>query len=219
MWLSTDPAMGEYIPQAPMNDEARRYNQNLPGMGGVFNTVNLHTYHYAGNNPVRYTDPTGKLSKDKITKDEIDKVGLKKPIPLPEFVNRYMKDEGWILVDPSQQDEINTELKEKADNDNPHWSVSSKRETSGPLYEVIPLTDTEQAFNDLNDALYQRGYPNRESNRSPQDHGSKRYDYSGRIYTVRVRDEETGHEAHFVYREYFDINNDGNIDAWKPAHE
>jgi RHS repeat-associated protein len=62
MWLSTDPAMGEYIPQAPINDEARKYNQNLPGMGGVFNTVNLHVYHYAGNNPVRYTDPTGEAS-------------------------------------------------------------------------------------------------------------------------------------------------------------
>ncbi|MDR2073541.1 MAG: RHS repeat-associated core domain-containing protein, partial [Spirochaetaceae bacterium] len=59
-WLSTDPAMGEYIPRAPMNDEARKYNQNLPGMGSVFSTVNLHVYHYAGNNPVRYTDPTGR---------------------------------------------------------------------------------------------------------------------------------------------------------------
>jgi hypothetical protein len=28
-------------------------------MGGVFNYVNLHVYHYAGNNPVKYTDPDG----------------------------------------------------------------------------------------------------------------------------------------------------------------
>jgi hypothetical protein len=28
-------------------------------MGGVFNVVNLHTYHYAGNNPVKYVDPDG----------------------------------------------------------------------------------------------------------------------------------------------------------------
>ena len=30
-------------------------------MGGVFNVVNLHLYHYAGNNPVKYTDPDGRI--------------------------------------------------------------------------------------------------------------------------------------------------------------
>ena len=53
--------MGEYIPQAPVNDEAKQHNQNLPGLGGVFNTVNLNLYHYAGNNPVCYTDPNGQF--------------------------------------------------------------------------------------------------------------------------------------------------------------
>ena len=59
-WISSDPALGEYIPQAPVNDEAKKSNQNLPGIGGVFNTVNLQLYHYAGNNPVKYTDPDGR---------------------------------------------------------------------------------------------------------------------------------------------------------------
>jgi len=58
-WLSGDPAMGEYVPVASINDGARKRNGNLPGMGGVFNHVNLHAYHYAGNNPVKYTDPDG----------------------------------------------------------------------------------------------------------------------------------------------------------------
>jgi RHS repeat-associated protein len=64
-WLSGDPAMGDYIPVAPINDEAKKNNRNLPGMGGVFNLVNLHVYHYAGNNPVKYTDPDGR-------EDELD---------------------------------------------------------------------------------------------------------------------------------------------------
>ena len=71
-WLSGDPALGDYIHKAPIDDEAKKHNENLPGMGGVFNVVNLHLYHYAGigqrsdselqaNNPVKYTDPDGRI--------------------------------------------------------------------------------------------------------------------------------------------------------------
>ena len=36
-------------------------------MGGVFNVVNLHVYHYAGNNPVKYTDPDGRSLLGKLS--------------------------------------------------------------------------------------------------------------------------------------------------------
>lgn len=55
-WISVDPAFGEYVPSAGKSNEADK----LPGMGGIYNSVNLCLYHYAGNNPVKYVDPDGR---------------------------------------------------------------------------------------------------------------------------------------------------------------
>jgi len=37
-------------------------------MGGMYNLINMHTYHYGGNNPVKYTDPTGMFDVDEESK-------------------------------------------------------------------------------------------------------------------------------------------------------
>ena len=56
-WISVDPALGEYIPAAGKGNSENA--GNLPGMGGIYNHINGDLYHYAGNNPVKYIDPTG----------------------------------------------------------------------------------------------------------------------------------------------------------------
>ena len=53
-WLSADPALSEYM------------SGSKAGMGGAYNSVNLNLYHYTGNNPLKYTDPTGLYSEDEI---------------------------------------------------------------------------------------------------------------------------------------------------------
>jgi hypothetical protein len=46
-WLSTCPAMGGYVPQAPVNDKVREHSRNLPGMGGatVYPSEDKHDFN------------------------------------------------------------------------------------------------------------------------------------------------------------------------------
>ena len=85
-WLSEDSAVGEYIPMAPVNDEAKKHNEELPGQGSVFNVVNFQLYHYAGNNPVKYTNPDGKKTRSKDVQRQIDALGTKPNTPITDTV-------------------------------------------------------------------------------------------------------------------------------------
>jgi hypothetical protein len=84
--------LGEYLPEAPVDDQARERNGNLPGQGGVFNLVNLHVYHYAGNNPVKYTDPDGRDTIISFKVFGMDIITFNKPsTPIPPELSKFMR--------------------------------------------------------------------------------------------------------------------------------
>ena len=66
-WMSTDPALGAFLPKAgkdiayrsPSATNRWRAHVDLPGLGGAFEPTNLATYAYSHHNPATLTDPTG----------------------------------------------------------------------------------------------------------------------------------------------------------------
>ena len=46
------------------------------GAGGIYNTVNFNLYHYANNNPIRYTDPNGRSGNDTVDDIVIDETTI-----------------------------------------------------------------------------------------------------------------------------------------------
>ena len=71
VWLSVDPVLNEYLSLPKALEQSNiiptiedilfgHANASLLGIGGIFNTVNLNLYHYALQNPIKYTDPNGK---------------------------------------------------------------------------------------------------------------------------------------------------------------
>ena len=70
LWKSGEPSLGEYIPQTPINDEAKKHNENLPN-GGAYNCFNFAVFGYGNNNPPKYNDPDGKTPKSYKVSDNI----------------------------------------------------------------------------------------------------------------------------------------------------
>jgi len=85
-WLSGYPALNDYMAGSSV------------GEGGIYNTVNFNVYHYGSNNPIKYTDSTGRYDKEEykafkaLTRQE--KNVILSSISKSKTVNR-MANEAW----------------------------------------------------------------------------------------------------------------------------
>ncbi|WP_252722888.1 RHS repeat domain-containing protein [Treponema pedis] len=213
-WLSGDPALGEYIPKAPIDDEAKKHNENLPGMGGIYNTVNLHVYHYAGNNPVKYIDPDGRLTADEETAKKIENLGKNAPGKLIDEILLKLKEDGWTIVTNEEKKEVHDDLKGSASNDNKDMMVSID---SKSITIKKDFTEEEKDQIELNkkiDAIPNNSLYKRSAEKLKRDVKPKDIPLTMIIFKVNPYDFE---KKQIVgnYKEYIDIDNDGNIDGYK----
>ena len=146
-WLSGDPALSDYIPKAPVDDEAKKHNENLPGMGGVFNVVNLHLYHYAGNNPIKYEDPDGRSADPAEIWESVEDVISDPMISTAGYgLNSIISGFAIILfVFSLQGDAIKSPLP-------PNYSISNEGQIKAPNGTLIATI--EQAY------MHYHGYSN-----------------------------------------------------------
>jgi hypothetical protein len=85
-------------------------------MGGVYNTINLHLYHYAGNNPVKYTDPDGRdtVLEKQLIGESLTIVEQVQPNTVPLILTGGTKLGGWgviaLFLMSLQGDSINLSL-------------------------------------------------------------------------------------------------------------
>ena len=206
-WLSGDPAVGGYIPSAPVNDEARKRNGSLPGQGGVFNVVNLHVYHYAGNNPVKYVDPDGRSD------DEYDAVkkaeGLKtEPVPneksLPGgLIDRLVNDDGWIDItnDEGERNDAARDIREKVLN-------PENEQDWGVLVSPASEYDTTERPRSEAEGGNLRGEGGR-----PLPNIRVTTRFNGTIYRIYpLPIERRNNKLPTPIREYYDVDGNGRID-------
>ena len=174
-WLSGDPAITDYMAGTSA------------GEGGVYNTVNLSVYHYAGNNPVKYTDPDGRATW-------IDQDGLVRNVINDGDLNIYQ----WSGNGVYENIEGPLSKESVIDNENPwkvvgetlFWDAFISPDTNKPVGKLILGESIDAYIDDLHakaesygkDKTFRLSLPNKGFDIKTQYPGHDGFSYNGFLF-------------------------------------
>ena len=178
----------------------RRNSALIPANAGLF--------HYAGNNPVRYIDPDGRLTRTSEIQKKIDELGVmpNKLISLNVAAELNSKKMDYIGNNKDLIDNANSELKALAADETTMIDSETK------VYEVVTSKKQEKSLGEkLNYASKKRFGLNTEGDdRNVNMTESATENYTIRVY--RVKNVAPNGTESDVYKTFIDVNDDGNID-------
>ncbi len=178
--------------------------------------INANLFAYAANNPIKYTDPDGRKTKDSKVQNLVDNLGNGRNLPVSNELIEYFENLTYEYIgnDIEKVQQANIEIKQLAKDDDTmvdSWSsCRTVNETEVHEKEIgEQLKNSIQIYSD--NTIGERHSTITERNSGSVTITTKKKEYTIQIYVASNIDSDTGKEGP-IYKTYLDINNDGNID-------
>ena len=187
----------------------RRNSALIPANAGLF--------HYAGNNPVRYIDPDGRLTRDDETQTAVDKLGTGDKSSVSENMIKTLvkQDMRYIGNDSEAVKQANEDVKAlAADNTTMVESLPIDKTVAETVTRdkdlTVQLREGKNTYSNRVLGAKPSTVQERNSDRTVNETKNKKC--AIRIYYASSIDPSTGKVSPKTYKTFVDVNDDGYID-------